>query len=80
MPCVWAHRCSGSQHGIIRKYGLMMTRRDFREKAEIMGWKKVCVALGLVGWCREDMLCSGDASQRSLCVLPASLRRAPACL
>ena len=34
-------RCSGSHHGIIRKYGLMMTRRDFREKAEIMGWKKV---------------------------------------
>jgi ribosomal protein S14 len=34
-------RCSGSQHGIIRKYGLMMTRRDFREKAEVMGWKKV---------------------------------------
>eukprot|EP00277_Geminigera_cryophila_P011841 CAMPEP_0179445736 /NCGR_PEP_ID=MMETSP0799-20121207/29173_1 /TAXON_ID=46947 /ORGANISM="Geminigera cryophila, Strain CCMP2564" /LENGTH=68 /DNA_ID=CAMNT_0021234059 /DNA_START=271 /DNA_END=477 /DNA_ORIENTATION=+ len=33
-------RCSGSQHGIIRKYGIMMTRRDFREKAETMGWKK----------------------------------------
>ncbi|KAJ1487639.1 hypothetical protein T484DRAFT_2208489 [Baffinella frigidus] len=33
-------RCSGSQHGIIRKYGLNMTRRDFREKAEIMGWQK----------------------------------------
>eukprot|EP00283_Hemiselmis_rufescens_P005560 CAMPEP_0173434290 /NCGR_PEP_ID=MMETSP1357-20121228/12486_1 /TAXON_ID=77926 /ORGANISM="Hemiselmis rufescens, Strain PCC563" /LENGTH=65 /DNA_ID=CAMNT_0014399113 /DNA_START=19 /DNA_END=216 /DNA_ORIENTATION=+ len=33
-------RCSGSQHGLIRKYGLNMTRRDFREKAESMGWTK----------------------------------------
>eukprot|EP00291_Cryptomonas_curvata_P018537 CAMPEP_0172158612 /NCGR_PEP_ID=MMETSP1050-20130122/4472_1 /TAXON_ID=233186 /ORGANISM="Cryptomonas curvata, Strain CCAP979/52" /LENGTH=74 /DNA_ID=CAMNT_0012828029 /DNA_START=17 /DNA_END=241 /DNA_ORIENTATION=- len=33
-------RCSGNQHGIVRKYGLNMTRRDFREKAETMGWKK----------------------------------------
>mmetsp|Transcript_41967 Transcript_41967/g.84440 ORF Transcript_41967/g.84440 Transcript_41967/m.84440 type:complete len:82 (+) Transcript_41967:163-408(+) len=39
--CEWlVHRCSGNQHGIIRKYGLDMTRRDFREKAEVMGWKK----------------------------------------
>ena len=34
-------RCSGNQHGLIRKYGLNMTRRDFREKAETMGWTKV---------------------------------------
>lgn len=33
-------RCSGNQHGLVRKYGIMMTRRDFREKAETMGWTK----------------------------------------
>ncbi len=38
---ILARRCSGNQHGIVRKYGLNMTRRDFREKAETMGWKKV---------------------------------------
>jgi small subunit ribosomal protein S29e len=27
-------------HGLIRKYGLNMKRQVFREKAEIMGWKK----------------------------------------
>ncbi|EKX54837.1 small subunit ribosomal protein S29e, cytoplasmic [Guillardia theta CCMP2712] len=35
-----ACRCSGNQHGIIRKYDINMTRRDFREKAETMGWRK----------------------------------------
>jgi ribosomal protein S14 len=38
---IHVRRCSGNQHGIVRKYGLNMTRRDFREKAETMGWKKV---------------------------------------
>lgn len=33
-------RCSGNQHGLVRKYGINMTRRDFREKAETMGWTK----------------------------------------
>jgi len=30
-------------NGLIRKYGLNVSRQAFREKAEEMGWKKVCV-------------------------------------
>nr|QLA09575.1 40S small subunit ribosomal protein uS14 [Euglena gracilis]6ZJ3_SS Chain SS, Ribosomal protein uS14 [Euglena gracilis] len=33
-------RISGNRHGIIRKYGLMMTRREFREIAGDIGFVK----------------------------------------
>lgn len=34
-------RSCGSQHGVIRKYGLMMCRRCFREYANDIGFFKV---------------------------------------
>lgn len=34
-------RVTGNTHGMIRKYGINMTRRSFREHAEIIGFKKV---------------------------------------
>jgi len=40
-------------NGLIRKYGLNMSRQAFREKAEDMGWKKVCI--------RADLLLSNSA-------------------
>jgi len=35
-------------NGLIRKYGLNMSRQAFREKAEDMGWKKVCIEARLL--------------------------------
>ncbi|ELR17678.1 ribosomal S29 subunit [Acanthamoeba castellanii str. Neff] len=40
-------RC-GNNHGLIRKYGLMMCRRCFRERAEEIGFLKVCLYRFLV--------------------------------
>lgn len=41
----WHHysRVTGDKKktGVIRKYGLNMSRQAFREKADAMGWKKV---------------------------------------
>ena len=34
-------RVTGNTQGMIRKYGIMMTRRTFREQAEHIGFKKV---------------------------------------
>lgn len=31
--------------GLIRKYGLNMSRQAFRENAEAIGFKKVCITL-----------------------------------
>ena len=35
-------RVCGTSHGIIRKYGLMICRQCFREKAKDMGFTKYC--------------------------------------
>lgn len=35
-----SRRC-GNNHGLIRKYGLMMCRRCFRERAEEIGFLKM---------------------------------------
>lgn len=39
--------------GIIRKYGLNMSRQAFREKAADMGWVKVCKVERLWMWERD---------------------------
>jgi hypothetical protein len=38
---VYSRKC-GAIKGVIRKYGLMICRRCFREKAEEIGFQKVC--------------------------------------
>ena len=37
-------RVTKNANGVIRKYGLMMTRRCFREQAKHIGFKKVNIA------------------------------------
>jgi ribosomal protein S14 len=34
-------RVTGTHRAIIRKYGLMLSRKTFRERAELLGWTKV---------------------------------------
>lgn len=36
-----ACRVTGTHRGLIRKYGLMLSRKTFRERAELLGWQKV---------------------------------------
>jgi len=50
-------------NGLIRKYGLNMSRQAFREKAEDMGWKKVCI--------RADLLLL-NLALTSGCVVPVN--------
>jgi ribosomal protein S14 len=38
---VYSRKCDAIK-GVIRKYGLMICRRCFREKAEEIGFQKVC--------------------------------------
>ena len=61
------NRCSGNQHGIVRKYGLNMTRRDFREKAETMGWKKVRVTQNHVSFVSLTLSVLRSTDKCSLC-------------
>ena len=35
-----ACRVTNNTHGLIRKYGLMLTRRAFREHADLIGFHK----------------------------------------
>ena len=43
-PC----RLTGSTRAVIRKYGIMLTRQSFRERAEMIGFQKVNLLLTLV--------------------------------
>lgn len=37
-----SHRCrvTGTRKGVIRKYGINLSRKSFRERAELLGFKK----------------------------------------
>ena len=41
-------RISGNRHGVIRKYGLLITRREFREIANDIGFHKVLIVVSIV--------------------------------
>jgi ribosomal protein S14 len=45
-------RICSSTHGLIRKYGLNLCRRCFRERAEQIGFKKVRFSFPIVRRCR----------------------------
>uniref|UniRef100_A0A1I8EWZ6 Small ribosomal subunit protein uS14 n=1 Tax=Wuchereria bancrofti TaxID=6293 RepID=A0A1I8EWZ6_WUCBA len=44
---VWPSRVCSNHHGLIRKYGLNMCRRCFREYASDIGFRKVGVEKGV---------------------------------
>lgn len=46
--------------GLIRKYGLNMSRQAFREHAEAIGFKKVSAPLPAKGVLRHTRVCGGD--------------------